>query len=220
MEEKPEKILKLNKVIRKFIISDLILFSGWGFISPLMSIFIVQEIGGNLINVGVSVAIYWFVRSIIELPLANKLDKTRGEKDDFYALISGLFVIAVSAFCFTVVSNINQLYLFQLLEGIGFAMYASSWSGIFSRHLDKDRIAFSWSADHIAVGIASALGGILGGVSATLLGFRFIFIFGGILSLISAIIMLSIPKIIFPKSTSSDNQHSSTTTDHSAKSIT
>jgi len=61
MEEKPAKILKLNEVIRKFIISDLILFSGWGFISPLMSIFIVQEIGGNLINVGISVAIYWFV---------------------------------------------------------------------------------------------------------------------------------------------------------------
>ena len=40
MEEKPEKILKLNEVIKKFIISDLILFSGWGFISPLMSIFI------------------------------------------------------------------------------------------------------------------------------------------------------------------------------------
>lgn len=218
MEEKPEKILKLNKVIRNFIISDLILFSGWGFISPLMSIFIVQEIGGTLINVGISVAIYWFVRSIIELPLANRLDRTRGEKDDFYVLISGLFVIAITAFCFTVVRNIEQLYLFKLLEGIGFAMYASSWSGIFSRHLDKDRIAFSWSADHIAIGIASALGGILGGLSATFLAFRFIFIFGGILSLVSAIIMLSIPKIIFPKSTTSDQ--SSTTIDHSVKSTT
>ncbi|HRR94807.1 MAG TPA: MFS transporter [Candidatus Paceibacterota bacterium] len=218
MGKKPQKILKLNEVIRKFIISDLILFSGWGFISPLMSIFIVQEIGGNLINVGVSVAIYWFVRSIIELPLANRLDRTRGEKDDFYALISGLFVVAISAFCYTVVRNVEQLYLFKLLEGIGFAMYASSWSGIFSRHLDKDRIAFSWSADHIAIGIASALGGILGGLSATLLGFRFIFIFGGILSLVSAIIMLSIPKIIFPKSTTSDQ--SSTTIDHSVKNTT
>jgi len=218
MGKKPQKVLKLNEVIRKFIISDLILFSGWGFISPLMSIFIVQEIGGNLINVGVSVAIYWFVRSIIELPLANRLDRTRGEKDDFYALISGLFVVAISAFCFTVVRNVEQLYLFKLLEGIGFAMYASSWSGIFSRHLDKDRIAFSWSADHIAIGIASAIGGILGGLSATLLGFRFIFIFGGILSLVSAIIMLSIPKIIFPKSTTSNQ--SSTTIDHSVKSTT
>ena len=218
MEEKPEKILKLNKVIRKFIISDLILFSGWGFISPLMSIFIVQEIGGTLINVGISVAIYWFVRSIIELPLANRLDRTRGEKDDFYVLISGLFVIAIAAFCFAAVENIEQLYLFKLLEGIGFAMYASSWSGIFSRHLDKDRIAFSWSADHIAVGIASAFGGILGGLSATLLGFRFIFIFGGILSLASIVIMLSIPKIIFPKPIA-DNQ-SPITVDHSAKSTT
>jgi len=219
MEEKPAKILKLNEVIRKFIISDLILFSGWGFISPLMSIFIVQEIGGNLINVGISVAIYWVVRSIIELPLANRLDKTRGEKDDFYALIIGLFIVAISAFCFTVVKNINQLYLFKLLEGIGFAMYASSWSGIFSRHLDKDRIAFSWSADHIAIGIASALGGILGGLGATILGFRFVFVFGGILSLISAIIMLSIPKIIFPKPISIDNK-SLSITDHSAKNIT
>jgi len=107
-----------------------------------------------------------------------------------------------------------------LLEGIGFAMYASSWSGIFSRHLDKDRIAFSWSADHIAIGIASALGGILGGLGATILGFRFVFVFGGILSLISAIIMLSIPKIIFPKSIGNDNQRLPTTTDHSAKNIT
>lgn len=217
MPEKKEIILKLNKVVRKFILSDLILFSGWGLISPLMSIFIVQEINGSLIDVGISVAIYWFIRSIIELPLANKLDKTRGEKDDFYTLVTGLFIVAIAAFAFAAIENINQLYFIRALEAIGFAMYYSSWSGIFSRHLDKDRIAFSWSADHIAVGIASALSGICAGLIATNLGFRYLFVFGGIFTLGAGLILISVPKIIFPKPTSKDEN---IRMNHSVKSTT
>lgn len=132
MSEKKEIILRLNNTIRRFIFSDLILFSGWGLISPLMSVFIVQEINGSLIDVGISVAIYWFIRSIIELPLANKLDKTRGEKDDFYVLMTGLFIVAIAAFAFAAIENVSQLYVIKTIEAIGFAMYYSSWSGIFS----------------------------------------------------------------------------------------
>ncbi|MDD5760573.1 MAG: MFS transporter [Candidatus Pacebacteria bacterium] len=214
---KKNVILQLNIIVKRFIIADLILFSGWGLISPLMSIFIVQKINGDLINVGVTVAIYWFIRSIIELPLSNKLDEIRGEKDDFYALIVGLFIVAISAFTLATVKTINQLYLVQALQGFGFAMYYSSWSGIFSRYLDKNRIAFSWSADHIAVGIASAFGGIFGGLIATIFGFEYIFIMGGILSLVAAFVLISVPKIIFPKSTVNKGNP---ILDHSAKSIT
>lgn len=210
-------ILQLNRIIRRFILADLILFSGWGLISPLMSIFIVQKINGDLINVGISVAIYWLVRCIVELPLSNKLDEIRGQKDDFYALVIGLFIVAISAFALAAVKSVNQLYLVRSIEAFGFAMYYSSWSGIFSRNLDKDRIAFSWSADHIAVGIASAIGGILGGLIATLFGFEYIFIFGGILSLAAAFVLISVPKIIFPKPITGKK---GPILDHSAKSIT
>ena len=217
MSEKKEIILRLNNTIRRFILSDLILFSGWGLISPLMSVFIVQEINGSLIDVGISVAIYWFIRSIIELPLANKLDKTRGEKDDFYVLMTGLFIVAIAAFAFAAIENVSQLYVIKTIEAIGFAMYYSSWSGIFSRHLDKDRIAFSWSADHIAVGIASALGGIFAGLIATGFGFRYLFVFGGILSLGAGLVLISVPKIIFPRPTNKDE---TIRMNHSAKSTT
>lgn len=217
MSEKKEIILRLNNTIRRFIFSDLILFSGWGLISPLMSVFIVQEINGSLIDVGISVAIYWFIRSIIELPLANKLDKTRGEKDDFYVLMTGLFIVAIAAFAFAAIENVSQLYVIKTIEAIGFAMYYSSWSGIFSRHLDKDRIAFSWSADHIAVGIASALGGIFAGLIATGFGFRYLFVFGGILSLGAGLVLISVPKIIFPRPTNKDE---TIRMNHSAKSTT
>jgi len=80
--------LKVNNVVKYFVLSDLALMSGWGFISPLFSVFIIEKIAGATIaTVGVATALYWVVRSVVQLPIADYLDKTEGERDDFYALI-------------------------------------------------------------------------------------------------------------------------------------
>lgn len=211
---------KINRVIRSFIISDLVLFSGWGLISPVFPIFIKDQIAGATITtIGTAVAIYWIVRSLTEVPLATLLDKIRGEKDDFYTLVGGLVLSSVTAFLYVFVKDVTQLYIVEAFHALAFSFYAPSWAGIFSRHLDKEKMAISWSLDHTFLGVASGITGYLGSLAVQRFGYSFIFIAAAALSLIAAIIIFLVPDIILPsqkrlKSVPDVGNHSVKSTTH------
>jgi MFS family permease len=194
--------IKVGRIVKYFVLCDLALLAGWGLIEPVFSIFIIQRVvGATLITVGGSAAIYWLLKSILQLPLANYLDRTPGEKDDFNALILGLFIASFSATLFASVTQIWQLYVVQIFHAVGFALYASAWPAIFSRHLDKDRVSFDWALDSTAAGISAGVSGFLGGVIASWLGFNAVFILAGLFSALSAVILILAPELILPKKT-------------------
>lgn len=191
--------LKANKVVRNFILSDLMLFGGWGLIAPVMSVFIVDKIeGATLVTVGATATVYWVIRSVLELPLAYIIEKTESEKDDMYVLISGILLAAVSAFWLGFVKTVPQLFIFYSIQAVGFAFYAASWAGIFSRHIDKNRAALSWSMDHTALGIGTGLTGLIGGLIADKFGFHILFTLVGVFSCIAAAIIFIVPDMILP----------------------
>jgi MFS family permease len=197
--------IKVGRLVKYFILSDLALLSGWGLIEPVFSVFIIQKVAGaTLITVGIAAAIYWILRALIQLPLANYIDRTPGEKDDFYALILGLLIAAFSSILFVLVNQAWQLYAVQALHAMGFAFYGTAWPAIFSRHLDKDRISFDWALDSTAISIAAGISGFLGGVIATWLGFPAVFILTGLLSVVAAAILIMAPELILPKKTVGD----------------
>jgi len=190
----------LNKIIRYLIISDLLLWGGWGVIDPIFSIFIIENIAGaTLISVGLSATIYWGIKSIAQIPIAIILDKNKGEKDDFYMIIAGILIAGASAFIFIFAKELWQVYLIQFFKGIGFALYLPSWMAIFSRHLNKNHTAFDWAINSSSVGIGIGLAGLLGGLIASLLGFKSVFIATSLFAIFSAIILLLVRKSIIPK---------------------
>jgi len=149
--------------------------------------------------VGIAAAIYWLLKSTLELPIAKYLDDTPGEKDDFTALVAGLFLGAFSALGFTWVREIWQLYLVQVVHAIAFALYVPSWSAMFSRHLDKDRVSFDWSLDSTAAGIAAGITGLLSGILAENLGFNGVFVVAGVFAMLAALVLISVPDLVLPK---------------------
>lgn len=203
MKIKIDVSLNVNQVIKTLVLSDLVLMAGWGFISPIFSVFIINKVAGaTLATVGITTAIYWLIRSLIQLPIANFLDKRGGEKDDFYALIFSLILAGISAFGYIVVRTVPELYFFQIIQAIAFGIYTPAWSGIFSHHLDERRRSFDYSLDSTAVGISSGVAGLFGGVIAQYFGFQTIFILGGVLSLFAAFAIVTFPKFILPPKTS------------------
>jgi MFS family permease len=193
------KYLGSNKVVRNFIFADLLLFGGWGLVSPIMAIFVVQKVAGaSIVTVGILAGIYWAVRSSVQLPMAVAMEKSETEKDDLYILIVGLLLISASAFWLNFVNTIPKLYVFQAIHALGFAFYAASWAGIFSRHIDKSRAALSWSLDHTFLGVATGIAGFAGGIIASRFGFSTVFVAVGILSFLSAALIFIVPDIIFP----------------------
>ncbi len=190
----------INKVVKFFIIGDLLLWSGWGFIDPLFSIFVVNSIAGaTILSLGYLAVIYWVTKSCLQIPVSLFLDKTGGEKDDFYALIFGLLISGVASFSFMAAKTITEVYIIQLIKAVGFALYIPAWSAILTRHLDKGHSAFEWAVSSSSVGLGIGLAGFLGSLIANFSGIRTVFLVTGLMSIISAGFLLLVPDLILPK---------------------
>lgn len=177
----------IHPLILNFVIGDFVLMSGWALISPIFALFIVRTIeSGTATTVGIAAAVYWISKSLFQLPIGLYLDKRKGEKDDFYALIVSFFLVGLVSFAFLWVKTPVQLYGLQLIHAFGFALMIPSWSGIFTRHMDKGREAFEWGLDSTFLGIGAGITSLVGGVIADKFGFEPIFIIVGIISIISA----------------------------------
>lgn len=194
------KNFRINRIIRYLVLSDILLLGGWGLMAPIFSIFIIEKIpGATLVTVGIETAIYWTLKSILQLPIALYLDKNKGEKDDFYALLIGLVLAGFAAFSFTLVRSIPALYTVAVLQAAAFSLYIPSWNAIFSRHLDREQFALEWSLNSTSMGLASGFSAVLGGTVAKLLGFNAIFVLASIFSFASAALLFFVPTLILPK---------------------
>lgn len=197
--------VKVGRVVKYLVLSDLFLLLGWGFIEPIFSVFIIQRIAGaTLVTVGIAAALYWILKSLIQMPIANYLDRTPGEKDDFTALVGGLLLAGFSAIAFSLITKTWELYVVQALHAVAFALYVPSWSSIFSRHLDRDRVSFDWSLDSTVAGLAAGVSGFLAGVLAARFGYSAVFIAGGVFSLLAAFSLIAVPDLVLPKPTAED----------------
>lgn len=193
---------KVGRIVKFFVLADLTVFGAWGFIEPIFSVYIIERIpGADLSTVGISAAIFWIVRSLLQPPIANYLDKHAGETDDFRAIILGLLLAALSAIGFIWVKAVWELYAMQFIHAAGFSLYVAAWSGIFGRHLDKDRISFDWSLDLSAVSIGTGIAGLLGSFIAVWLGFNTVFILVAFFTLAAAVFLFITPELVVPSRT-------------------
>lgn len=193
--------LRFNAVVRRFIIADLIWLAGWGLISPLFAVFVLDRIpGATMLTVGMGAALYWILKSVIQIPVAIAIDRTSSERDDYLVLVMSLIFAGLTAFSFIMVKTVWQLYLVQAMQAVSFALYIPSWNGIFSRHLDPEHRALDFALDSGAVGIGTGIAGLLGSIIANSFGFAALFFLTALSSFIAAIIIFYSPSIVFPRS--------------------
>lgn len=189
--------LNVNRLVKYFILSDLTFLSGWGLLDPFFAIFVIKNVpGATLMTLGIMSGIYWMVKCL-QIPISMYLDKTDGEKDDFYALVCGILLASLALFCFMAATKVWHLYLIQFIKAIAFALYIPAWTAIFSRHLDKNQVAFEWALSNTSAGFAIGLMALVGGLLSRL-GFNLIFLTGGFLGLCAALLLILAPDLILP----------------------
>jgi MFS family permease len=194
------KMFEVNRLVKFFIYSDLLFMGGWGLIGPIFAIFVVAEVeGATLVTVGAVAGVYWFVKAVVQLPVAMYLDKKEGERDDFHALIFSLLLSGIASFSFVLVESIPMLFLVVAIKAVAFGFYAASWPAIFSRHLDKKRFAFDWSLDSGSIGVVMGLTALVGSAVASVVGFKPVFVFASVLSFAAVLVLLSVPHLILPE---------------------
>jgi len=177
--------------------SDFFLNLGWGLLSPVFALFILQEITfNNPIKAaevaGFTALFYWVTKSFIEIPLGRFLDKKDGEKDDFWFMTIGLFIVGLLPLGFLISSQPWHIYVLQIVRAVGMAMTLPSWLAIFTRHIDKGKEAFEWSLETTSIGAGAGIAGGLGGIVASMFGFNVLFYLVSMLTIIAAILLLFI----------------------------
>lgn len=172
------RIPHINKVVAILIWGDFLMVLSKGFVSPILAVYITEDINsGSLAVVGFSTMIFWIVKSVIQIPVAISADKTEGEADDFrMMIIGGVITAIVPLLYFFFASEVWHVYLFQAIDGAGYALLVPTYLAMFTRHIDKHKESTEWTMHSNAVGIAFAAAAAIGGVLAERFGFRVIFL--------------------------------------------
>ena len=184
--------LNVNRAVRVLLLFLFTVNVSEGLFSPLLAVFVTDFIAGaTLKTVGFAIAVYAVTKSIIQVPLARRLDKQMGEKDDFYVMLTGAVVCAVYTLGFLFIKSSLHFYLLSIVGGIGAACLLAAYYGIFARHVDKGSEGFEWSLFSVGgLTLSIAIGGAIGGVFADAFGFRALFMTAGSLGILAATLLL------------------------------
>ncbi len=178
---------QMNYIVRAFIISESFLWSGFNFISPLLSIFVVRHIqGGTLASAATAVSIYMISRVIFELT-SGKIMEGRPDKIKIRATILGLLLVSFAFFSYHWASNLTWLFSIQILIGLGLGIASPPKYSLFSQHLDKNKSTNEWSIYDAVTFIGMSLAAALGGFLTQIYGFNILFKSASILVFLSTI---------------------------------
>lgn len=187
----------INKIVKVLIVSDFFLNLGWGLLSPVFAIFILRDITMQdplkaAEVAGFAALFYWITKSFLTIPVGYFLDKRKGERDDFWVMIAGEFIMVLIPLGYLLANAPWHIYFLQILYASGTAMAFPSWLAIFTRHIDKGKEAFEWGVESTSIGIGAGIAGGLGGIIAGALGFNVLFIAVSALNFVAAVFLIFI----------------------------
>ncbi len=191
----------MNQVILIIVMAYFVLTAAAGFLPTIFAIFITTQIAGATVaSVGLAITIYWVTKSVLQLFVARFIDRNHGEIDDFYFMIAGGLLNSILISLYYFAATTVHVYILQFFIGIADAMVIPPFYAIFTRHIDKGKEGFEWALfSSFSIGAGSALGGILGGALATLIGFRAVFPMVGILTFVATIMLIFLKPYILPR---------------------
>lgn len=187
--------IKVNRIIKYLLLSDLIFWTGWGLIAPILAVYVVDQIqGGSVFVVGAATSIYWILSSLLRIPFGLYLDSRNNEKLNYTFTIIGLLSASVISFGFIFARLPWHIYVIQALHAIAMSMNFSGWSALFTNHIDKGREATEWGISATSVGLGTGISGFIGGWAVEKYGFAPIFISVGILGILGSLLLLFISR--------------------------
>jgi len=128
----------------------------------------------------------------LQVPIGHYLDKTKGEKDDFWFMTIGTFIAGFIPLGYLISTQAWHIYALQMIYAVGMAMVFPPWLAIFTRHIDKGKEALEWGIESTFLGVGAGIAGGVGGVLASIFGFPSVFIIVSVLTFFSAFLLLFI----------------------------
>lgn len=187
--------VKVSQVIQYLTLSDFMMISGWGLISPIIAVFFTDQIeGGSIALAGLASTTYFLVKSVVQIPVARFIDKERGEWDDWRVMVIGSLIVTFSAFAYIFARYPWHVIAIQFVYGIGGALTYPAWMAIFTRHVDRRQEGFEWSLYYTSTDVGAALTAAIGGLMAASFGYNLVFLLVGLASLVGTIFLAGITR--------------------------
>ncbi|MFA6943624.1 MAG: MFS transporter [Patescibacteria group bacterium] len=187
----------INAVIQFLIASDIIIVGAGGLLGPIFALFIEDFIvGGNAAVAGIAAAIYLLTKSLGQIPVAMFIDKIRGEKDDFYVMLTFSIITALLPLAYLMITTPLHLYIVQFFYGLATAMTFPSYMAIFTRHIDTHKEGTEWGVYFTLTDLSSAAFSAIGGYIAITIGFPALIMMTTALSLMGTLLLLPIKSFL------------------------
>jgi MFS family permease len=177
----------MNRVTKLLLISDVFLISGFGFVAPILSIFIKDSLlGGEIYAAGLASMLFLLTKSVIQLPFSRYVDKY---DHSVQWLIIGSLLTAVVPFLYMYATSVMHIYIAQVIYGIGSGLAYPTWLGLWSTHLDRHHESYEWSLYSTLTGLGTAGAAAVGAALVEMIGFKPTFFLVGIISLIGCVVL-------------------------------
>ncbi len=185
----------VNRVVKHLVLSDFLLNFAFGLLAPIFAIFILRNIEGSTLRVvGLATTFYWIARTTTTVPLSKFLDRTDGERDEFYFMMIGTFIMSSIPLFFLLAKVPWHIYLIQFVSGLANSMAVPSWRILFTDHLDRGSTGYEWSLEDIAIGVSVGISAYLGSILADKFGFPVVFIFLSMLGYLGTMMLMPISR--------------------------
>ena len=189
-------ILETNRTLKLLILSDILVFGALGFISPILSIFIDNNLtGGGIFTAGLASTIFLVTHAVLQIIFSYKFNP----KDRLWMLWLGTGIIALVPIGYIFSTHIWHLFLAEFFYGLGAAFAYPSWSSLFTSHLESGKRGFQYSLYSSGLGIGTAITAAIGGFIAEKVGFKFVFVITSILAIIGLLILFKLNKSVLRK---------------------
>jgi|GEM_PF-537582 len=177
-----------NKIISSLIYLDFSLATALGLLSPVMAVYITEHVkGGDLQTVGFATSAFYLTKSLFQLFVARYIDR-RKDPQKMAVMFVGTSIMAAVPFLYFFASAVWHIYLFEVLAGVGAALFVPAWYALFTKNVDSNNISFEWSLDSVMIGISEVIAGALSGVMAQHYGFRALFVTAGTVGFITGVL--------------------------------
>ena len=186
----------MNRTLKLLTISDIFVIGGFGLIAPILAIFIKDNlIGGTILTAGIASAIFLITHSILQIVFSY----TFNPKDRLWMLRLGTFLTCLVPIGYILSTHSWHIYVVEFVYGIAAGFAYPSWLSLFTANLEKGKRGLQYSIYNSSVSIGTALTALAGALIAEKAGFKIVFIFTGIMSLIGMLILFKLDKKVLKK---------------------
>ncbi len=161
-----------------------------GMLGPIYAIF-VEEIGGNILTASGAWAIFTLFSGILKFFISKWEDHVKHQEK---LLIIGYGMASLGFLGYFFVQNAIHLFIVQAFLGIATAIRVPAYDGMYSRNLDKGKAISEWGIWESMSDINLAISATIGGLIASIFGFKVLFLFMFVLSVIGFLISLRFVK--------------------------